>query len=120
MTKLIQTTAPVSTGSSGGGLFNNDAKLIGITSFLHIGGQNLNFAYPADDILPLLKSDDPIPFYNLQKSTMKVDIGFEVYVTQTGKKYHNSNCRYLRKSRIPIQISDVSSKGYLPCSVCIR
>jgi len=63
-TKLIQTTAPVSPGSSGGGLFNEDAKLIGITSFLHIGGQNLNFAYPADDIIPLLKQVPPIPFYH--------------------------------------------------------
>jgi TonB family protein len=44
---VIQTTAPISQGSSGGGLFNADGKLIGITTFLRKDGQNLNFAVPA-------------------------------------------------------------------------
>jgi hypothetical protein len=43
--QLIQTTAPVSPGSSGGGLFNEAGKLIGITTF-QFKGQNLNFAVP--------------------------------------------------------------------------
>jgi S1-C subfamily serine protease len=45
--RLIQTTAPVSPGSSGGGLFNADGRLIGIVTFQY-RGQNLNFAVPAD------------------------------------------------------------------------
>lgn len=45
---LIQTTAPLSFGSSGGGLFDNDGKLVGITSFQIADGQNLNFAIPID------------------------------------------------------------------------
>jgi serine protease Do len=43
---LIQTTAPISQGSSGGGLFDESGRLIGITSLLAREGQNLNFAYP--------------------------------------------------------------------------
>ncbi|HZF18429.1 MAG TPA: trypsin-like peptidase domain-containing protein [Burkholderiales bacterium] len=43
---LIQTTAPISQGSSGGGLFDENGKLIGITSLLAREGQNLNFAFP--------------------------------------------------------------------------
>jgi len=43
---LIQTTAPISQGSSGGGLFDDNGRLIGITSLLAREGQNLNFAYP--------------------------------------------------------------------------
>ena len=43
---LIQTTAPISQGSSGGGLFDEGGRLIGITSLLAREGQNLNFAYP--------------------------------------------------------------------------
>ena len=39
---IIQTNAPMSQGSSGGGLFDTSGRLIGITSFQHKRGQNLN------------------------------------------------------------------------------
>ena len=45
---VIQTTAPISPGSSGGGLFNASSQLIGVVTFQHKYGQNLNFAIPAD------------------------------------------------------------------------
>jgi hypothetical protein len=45
---VIQTTAPVSRGSSGGGLFDQAGRLVGIVTFQHRYGQNLNFALPAD------------------------------------------------------------------------
>jgi len=41
---LVQTTAPISPGSSGGGLFDARARLVGITSFRLTDAQNLNFA----------------------------------------------------------------------------
>jgi serine protease Do len=44
---VIQTNAPISQGSSGGGLFDVNGRLIGITSFQYKFGQNLNFAVPA-------------------------------------------------------------------------
>ncbi|HMH51250.1 MAG TPA: serine protease [Candidatus Acidoferrum sp.] len=45
---LVQTTAPMSPGSSGGGLFDRAGNLIGITTFLLRDSQNLNFAIAAD------------------------------------------------------------------------
>jgi hypothetical protein len=46
--KLIQITAPISPGSSGGPVFNLSGKVIGVaTAYLDLG-QNLNFAMPAD------------------------------------------------------------------------
>ncbi|MEP7155386.1 MAG: trypsin-like peptidase domain-containing protein [Betaproteobacteria bacterium] len=48
MGKVIQTSAAISPGSSGGGLFNVNGQLIGITSFQMRTGQALNFAVPAD------------------------------------------------------------------------
>jgi hypothetical protein len=44
----IQTTAPVSHGSSGGGLFDGHGQLIGIITFSAVDGQNLNFAHPTE------------------------------------------------------------------------
>jgi S1-C subfamily serine protease len=60
---VIQTTAPISPGSSGGGLFNVNAQLIGITTFQHKTGQNLNFAVPADwiDKMTTRSGSGPIP-----------------------------------------------------------
>ena len=46
--RIIQTTAAVSPGSSGGGLFDAQARLVGIVTFQARDGQNLNFAVPAD------------------------------------------------------------------------
>ncbi len=48
--QLIQTTAPFSPGSSGGGLFDDQARLIGITTFIAKDSQNLNFAVSAQYI----------------------------------------------------------------------
>lgn len=50
---VIQTTAPISPGSSGGGLFDDQARLIGITTFYLVDGQNLNFAVPAELVASL-------------------------------------------------------------------
>jgi hypothetical protein len=47
--RLVQTTAPISQGSSGGGLFDAQGHLLGITTFMLLGGQNLNFAIAAED-----------------------------------------------------------------------
>ncbi len=46
--RLIQTTAPISQGSSGGGLFDARGRLVGITTMYLEDGQNLNFAIPAE------------------------------------------------------------------------
>lgn len=45
---MVQTTAPLSPGSSGGGLFDDRGNLIGITTLASVyGAQNLNFAIAA-------------------------------------------------------------------------
>ena len=54
-TKLIRTSAPISPGNSGGGLFRRrDGRLIGITTSARRGEgvQNVNFAIPVDYIFP--------------------------------------------------------------------
>jgi phosphatidylserine/phosphatidylglycerophosphate/cardiolipin synthase-like enzyme len=41
-----------------------------------------------------------------------------VYVTKGGRKYHRETCPYLRKSRIPMKLSEAKRAGYEPCSRC--
>lgn len=41
-----------------------------------------------------------------------------VYITKTGKKYHRLGCRYLRKSCIPISLTEAKRRSYTPCEVC--
>ena len=45
---IIQTSAPISPGSSGGALLTSDGLLIGITTAGHNSAQNINFAVPVD------------------------------------------------------------------------
>jgi hypothetical protein len=47
--KFLQTTAPISPGSSGGPLFNMVGEVVGINTMYLKGGENLNFAIPVND-----------------------------------------------------------------------
>ncbi len=45
---VLQMTTPISPGSSGGGLFDSEGRLIGITSYYMAKGEQLNFALPVE------------------------------------------------------------------------
>jgi S1-C subfamily serine protease len=51
--RLVQTSAAISPGSSGGGLFDSRGRLIGITTFLLAGHDTLAFAIAADEFMSL-------------------------------------------------------------------
>ncbi|SFH73058.1 Trypsin-like peptidase domain-containing protein [Tindallia magadiensis] len=51
---LIQITAPISPGNSGGALLNMKGELIGLTTFKIDQSENLNFAISASDIKQLI------------------------------------------------------------------
>lgn len=54
-------TAPVSPGSSGGGLFDRQGQLLGITTAILGTGQNLNHVVAADGVIELLANGLPRP-----------------------------------------------------------
>jgi hypothetical protein len=57
--KLLQVTAPISPGSSGGPLFNMAGEVVGITTSYLKGGQNLNFAIPINPVKSMLLAKYP-------------------------------------------------------------
>ena len=54
---LIQTDTAISPGSSGGGLFDAQGKLVGLTTFAYRDSEGLNFAVPIEWALELVPAE---------------------------------------------------------------
>lgn len=63
----IQVTVPISSGSSGGPLFDLHGRVVGIIYATHLIGQNLNFAIPSNDFKVLFHTVAPISFETMGK-----------------------------------------------------
>ncbi|MEJ7601012.1 MAG: trypsin-like peptidase domain-containing protein [Kofleriaceae bacterium] len=50
---ILQISAPISQGSSGGPLFNQAGEVIGVTTAIISGGQNINLAIPTNYLKPM-------------------------------------------------------------------
>lgn len=48
----------------------------------------------------------------------KIGVDEIVYITETGSKYHRSDCQYLWGSKIEITKQEAIKRGYTACSVC--
>jgi hypothetical protein len=68
---LLQISAPISQGSSGGPLFNQVGEVVGVTTAIIAQGQLINFAMPANYLKPLLAHQDPIGLEDFAKATRK-------------------------------------------------
>ncbi len=66
---IIAFSAPISPGSSGGALLNNQGNVIGITSAARNDSQNINFAVDISEVIKLYKES---------KSTARVQFGDSV------------------------------------------
>ena len=52
--KLLQISAPISQGSSGGPLFNQAGEVVGVTTLIVTEGQNINLAIPGNYLKPVV------------------------------------------------------------------
>lgn len=79
MDTILQITAPISPGSSGGPLLNERGELIGIALATFKGGQNVNFAVPSSYLarVALLAKLAPLAKLSEKKpaSSILADIG---------------------------------------------
>ncbi|WP_437735875.1 S1C family serine protease [Sorangium sp. So ce1335] len=66
---LLQISAPIAPGSSGGPLFNERGEVIGVAAAVATQGQNLNFGVPADYLKKLLVRPDPVPLSTFAAET---------------------------------------------------
>lgn len=57
---LLQISAPIAPGSSGGPLIDNGGKVIGIATAVSREGQNLNFGLPTRYLTELMKHTQPV------------------------------------------------------------
>ena len=53
-----------------------------------------------------------------QQTTSSDNQGTTVYITPTGKKYHNAGCKTIKGSSTAISLSEAKAEGYTPCKVC--
>ena len=62
--KFIQTTAPISSGNSGGPLINEYGEAIGMNTATYTEGQNLNLCITANDIKTVQKTKNSVSLSN--------------------------------------------------------
>lgn len=79
---VIQTTAAVSPGSSGGGLFDGKGRLVGITTLTTVGAQNLNYAVPVEWVDQLKVGQGLVPVLRASAEWMS-----QIVKLQHDKKY---------------------------------
>ena len=58
---ILQISAPISPGSSGGPILDEHGTVIGVSTLMSTRGQNLNFGMPVAYLRPLLASDKSMP-----------------------------------------------------------
>ena len=117
---LIQTNAAISPGSSGGGLFNTEGRLVGITTF---SKANLNFSVPAEMIEQLHKRKEKELRQKVEKALVDVrdpdaliDLAWGIIRSINSRdttylmEYMGRIAAILGDEKLPQQISDVFRK----------
>ena len=71
---LLQISAPISPGSSGGPVFNSQGQVVGIASATLTDGQNLNFCVPIRYATPLLACTSSVSLEEFSRGTRPSEV----------------------------------------------
>lgn len=70
---ILQISAAISQGSSGGPLFNQFGEVIGVTTAIIMQGQAINLAMPTNYLRPMMKSQSAISLADFAQATKNKD-----------------------------------------------
>ena len=110
----IQTTAPISHGSSGGALFNEEGEVIGVTSATRSDGQNINFAVNIVEAVDLYQNWDHTVIKLGQQPgfpDMLCDQGDKYYWSDTNDENYDLAAKYYEKAAELGQIQAIYMLG---------
>ena len=127
----IQFTAPISSGSSGGVLLNDQGHVIGITTATYASTQNVNLAVRIEKLIDLYRRWDGKTTRDIGHITGHVAAAShsvetnqiserKVWVSGSGRKYHNNpKCSKMRSPK-EIDLLEAIQMGYEPCGKCYK
>ena len=128
----IQFTAPISSGSSGGALLNDEGKVIGITTATYASTQNINVAVKATAVQRLYDAWDGRTLRSMggrKGNAVTPTAGQQgkkdgqtvtVYVGRSGKKYHNTPTCSGMQNAVEMDLLEAIGRGYEPCGKCYK
>jgi serine protease Do len=74
---VLQISAPIAPGSSGGPIFNDHGEVIGVATAIMLGGQNINFGVPVSYLKELLKRPAAVNLQTFAAATAERDTSSE-------------------------------------------
>lgn len=105
---LLQITAPISPGSSGGGLFDDQGRLVGITTWNITESQQLNFAHPVEWI-------ESLPARHADPATRSASLEYaKVALNNLGDSLANTDPAYACKRPIVVARLKPELRNYHP------
>jgi S1-C subfamily serine protease len=104
--RILQVTAPISPGSSGGPVLNRYGAVVGVSVASITNGQNLNFAIPADYVKTLqTKRTELRPFRSIPQTRAAKSMLGQIGQTPARKGVVGENLTY---DRMGVQTGDFS------------